>query len=64
MGDGPIIVIALADHDPENWLNLVKSNPAAEILEVKLGDARPEATSLESLSRLAEKNNLKLRIRE
>jgi hypothetical protein len=64
MGDEPIIEITLVDHDPEHWTSLVQSNPSAKILEVRIGDARPEATSLESLSRLAEDNGLMLRMRK
>jgi hypothetical protein len=64
MGDGPIIVIAVAHHDPEDWSSLVRSNPSAKILEVRVGDARPEGASLESLSRLAEDNGLILRMRK
>jgi hypothetical protein len=64
MGDRGIVVISVAHHDPEDWASLVQSNPAAKILEVRVGDARPEATSLESLSRLAEENGLMLRMRE
>jgi hypothetical protein len=64
MGDGGIIVISVAQHDPEHWTSMVKNNPSAEILEVRIGDARPGAASLESLSRLAEDNGLTLRMRE
>jgi adenine-specific DNA methylase len=64
MGDEGIIVIAWAHHDPEKWTSLVRSNQSAKILEVRLGEARPEAASLESLSRLAEENGLTLRMRK
>ena len=43
MGDEGIIVIAVAHHDPEQWTSLVRSNPLAKILEVRLGEARPGA---------------------
>lgn len=64
MGDGGIIVIAVAHHDLEHWTSLVRSNPSAKILEVHVGDAKPEASHLESLSRLAEENGLTLRMRK
>jgi hypothetical protein len=64
MGDGGIIVISVAHPDPEHWADLVRSNPSAEVLEVRIGDATPGATSLESVSRLAEENGLTLRMRK
>ena len=64
MGDDGIIVIAVAHHDPEHWTSLVRNNPSAKILELRIGDAKPGATSLESLSRLAEENGLTLRMRK
>jgi hypothetical protein len=63
MGDEGIVVISLHGHQPEAWERVVRENPRANVLEVRVGDAAPAAESLESLSRLAETNGLALRMR-
>jgi hypothetical protein len=62
MGDPGIIVISLYGHEPEAWEQRVRDNPQAQVLEVHIG-AAPGKESLTSLSHIAERNGLSLRLR-